>query len=154
MTALQGLGEELVDLSRERLVELALPEALLEAVLDAQRIKSHEGRRRQMQFIGKLMRSVEVEPIQDQLAVWRGSSRAAAAALHHLEQWRDKLIASDEALTALAAVAPPIAPDTLKALRSSVRQARQEQATERPPRHYREIFRLLRVILAPPPVTP
>jgi ribosome-associated protein len=147
MTALQDLGEELVELTRERLMQLALPEALEEAVLEAQRIRSHEGRRRQLQYIGKLMRSVEVEPIQAQLAVWRGTSRAAAAALHHLEHWRERLLEDDAALAEFTANAGPLEPATLTALRSSVRMARQERAAEREPRHYRELFRLLKEIL-------
>ncbi len=150
MTALQELGAELVELSRERLAQLALPEALFDAVLEAQRIRSHEGRRRQLQYIGKLMRNVEPEPIQAQLALWRGTSRAAANALHRIEHWRDKLLEDDAALTALGREAGALDQERFDALRASIRRAREERASDRPPRHYRQLFQLLRDILEVP----
>jgi len=148
MTALQDLGVELVDLSRERLEKVALPEELHDAILEAQRIRSHEGRRRQLQYIGKLMRKVEVGPITAQLESWRGSSRAAAAALHQIEQWRENLLADDAALDQLSARLGPIDPQALATLRTKIRSARAEKASDRPPRHYRELFQMLKELLA------
>ena len=77
--ALQKLGAALVDLSKERLATMALPEALREAIREAQRITAHEGRRRQMQYIGKLMRDVDPAPIQERFDAWNGQSKAEVA---------------------------------------------------------------------------
>ena len=79
MHALQKLGVELVELPRDRLASMRLPEELLAAVREAQRITAHEGRRRQMQFIGRLMREIDPAPIEERLAAWRGQSKAEIA---------------------------------------------------------------------------
>src|SRR5256885_5763215 len=76
MHALQDLGVELVELSDERLAAVDLPEPLREAVAEARRITDFEGRRRQMQYIGKLMREIDPEPIRAKLASWKSVSRA------------------------------------------------------------------------------
>ncbi|MGA2550754.1 MAG: ribosome biogenesis factor YjgA [Burkholderiaceae bacterium] len=154
MLALQDLGEELVKLSDERLAALKIPEELSLAVREAQHIRSHEGRRRQLQYIGKLMRSVEVAPIQSQLALWKGTSRAAAAALHQLESWRSRLLLDDAALSEFVAFAGPLEPDDLRSLRQVIRLAREERRAERAPRHYRELFRLLKQLTHPDAVEP
>lgn len=147
MTALQKLGEELVAASRDRLARVDMPDALRSAIHDAQRITSHEGRRRQLQYIGKLMRDVETGPIEAAIAVWRGESGAATAQLHALERWRNRLIDDDAALDALCvAHTAALNPATLKQLRTHIRMARKEQAENRPPRNYRELFQLLKEI--------
>ncbi|MBS1171219.1 MAG: hypothetical protein H6R12_49 [Proteobacteria bacterium] len=79
MHALQDMGEQLVELSAERLAQMALPDELRDAVREAQRITKHGGRRRQMQFIGRLMRSIDVEPIREALAAIEGRSAVAFA---------------------------------------------------------------------------
>ncbi|MBK8065947.1 MAG: DUF615 domain-containing protein [Betaproteobacteria bacterium] len=102
MHALQALGVELVELSRERLAQIELPERLMIEIREAQRITSHEGRRRQMQFIGKLMRETEEELIaaaRERLAAWKGLSKAETTRMHTMERWRDRLVADDAPLT-------------------------------------------------------
>lgn len=141
MHELQALGAELVELSAERLAAMGLPAALLTAALEAQRITSREGRRRQVQYIGRLMRGLDPEPIREQLAVRRGVSRGNAARHHALERWRERLLADDEALTEFVREQPGA---DLQALRSLIRNARKEASENRPPRAYRELFRVLR----------
>lgn len=141
MHALQKLGVELVELSRDRLASMGLPETLVEAVREAQRITAHEGRRRQMQYIGRLMREIDPAPIQERLDAWRGQSKAEIARQHGMERLRDKLIADDAALTEFAQNHPGV---DLQALRNLIRNARKETAEGRPPKSYREIFKVIR----------
>jgi len=138
---LQKLGAALVDLPPMQLELLALPDVLLKAVLDAQRITSHEARRRQLQYIGKVMRKVDPEPVRSALAAVGGRSAAARAQHRRLESWRERLIGDDEALTEYAGAHPGA---DLQALRSLIRNARKEIAEGKPPRAQRELFRVLR----------
>jgi ribosome-associated protein len=139
--ALQKLGTALVDLAPAQLEALALPEELVSAVRDAQRITSHEARRRQMQFIGKVMRKVDPEPVRAALAQIAGQSAAARARQQRLEQWRERLIADDGALTQFAG---EHAGADLQSLRTLIRNARKEIAEQKPPKAQRELFRVLR----------
>jgi len=138
---LQKLGAALVDLPAAQLESLALPADLLKAVLEAQRISSHGAKRRQMQYIGKIMRKVDPEPVRAALAAVAGSSAAARAQQMRLESWRERLIGDDEALTAFAGAHPGA---DLQALRTLIRNARREIAEAKPPRAQRELFRLIR----------
>lgn len=100
----QKLGEELVEAPRERVKRVPMPEDVLDAILMCQTITNHEGRRRQMQFVGKKMRTLdeeEIAVIQRAIEGWKGASKADTAALHALERRRDKLLADDKALTVL-----------------------------------------------------
>ena len=139
-TALQDIGTELVKLPAERVRNLDLPESLCAAVLEAQGIRSHGALRRQMQFIGKLMRSVDAEAITEQLAALRGESERAKARFHSLEQWRARLLADDAAVTEWQAAHPG---SDVQQLRQLIRNARREAAEHKPPRAYRALFRLL-----------
>ena len=141
MHALQKLGVELVELSKERLTSMDLPETLRDAIREAQRITAHEGRRRQMQYIGRLMRDIDPAPIQERLDAWRGQSKAEVARQHGMERLRDKLIADDSALTEFAQKHPEV---DLQALRNLIRNARKEAAEGRAPKSYREIFKVIR----------
>jgi len=143
--ALQKLGTALVDLAPAQLAALALPDELVAAVREAQRITSHEARRRQMQFIGKIMRKVDPEPVRAALAQIVGQSAAARARQLRLEQWRERLIADDGALTQFAS---EHAGADLQVLRALIRNARKEIAGQKPPRAQRELFRVLRDHLA------
>lgn len=148
MTALQKLGEELVGQTSERLANVELPDGLRTAIDEARSIHDHEGRRRQMQYIGRLMRDVDVAPIREAIDSWAGTSRAEAAALHALERWRERLIADDGALTEFAAEhTAALSPDNLQKLRNAIRMSRKEKVDGRPPKHYRELFRLVRTIV-------
>ena len=141
MTELQGLGAELVALSAERLASLELPESLADAVRAAQRISAHEGRRRQMQYIGRLMRAVDPAPIRERLDAWRGLSRTEIARQHALERWRERLIDEDDALTEFAGKYPGT---DIQVLRGLIRNARKERSEDKPPRAFRELFRMIR----------
>jgi ribosome-associated protein len=146
MHALQALGAALVELPESQLGSLALENKLHEAVLAARRIKSHEAKRRQMQYIGRLMRGVDPEPIRERLAAIEGSSARATAEHRRLEAWRERLLADEEALTEFAAAFPGT---DLQGLRSLLRNARKEMKEGKPPRAYRELFRFLKDAAAP-----
>lgn len=141
MHELQALGAELVGLSAAHLERMALPAALAQAVREARRIASHEARRRQVQYIGKLMRGVDAAPIRAQLAAVHGGSAAERARHRRLEHWRTRLLEDDGALTEFAAAHPA---SDLQQLRALIRIARREQAGGRAPRAFRELLRALR----------
>ena len=151
MTALQELGEELVSQPKERVKRVPMPEDVREAILECQKIKDHEGRRRQMQYVGKKMRTLEeaeIAAIQKVIDSWKGASKAETAALHAIERKRDKLLADDKALTELKEQYPDI---DMQHLRGLIRNARKEQAESKPPKAYREIFQILKQLQAPTP---
>jgi ribosome-associated protein len=143
MLELQALGAALVALPDAQLVRMALAQELLEAVREAKRVSSHEAKRRQLQYVGRLMREVDPEPIRAQLAAIQGGSAQAAAAHRRLETWRERLLQDDEALTAFATEHPGT---DLQALRTVIRNSRQEQKLGKPPRAYRELFRMLKAL--------
>mgnify|MGYP000854478903 CR=1 FL=1 len=140
-TALQDMGKELFELSRDQLKKMDLPESLLAALLEAKRLTSHGAMRRQMQYIGKVMRDIEIEPINQQLAAIRGESNIAKAAFHALENWRSRLIEDDAALNAWLAVHPET---DVQQFRQLIRNARKEAAEAKPPKSSRALFKLLR----------
>jgi ribosome-associated protein len=141
MTELQTLGAKLVALPESQLAEMPMDEKLRDAVLAARRIKSHEAKRRQMQYIGKLMRGVDPEPLRERLGAIDGHSARAAAQHRRLEGWRERLLADDGALTAFAAEYPDA---DIQAMRTLIRNTRKEQKEAKPPRAYRELFRLIK----------
>ena len=141
MLELQALGAALVDLSAAHLERMALPEALAQAVREARRFASHEARRRQMQYIGRLMREVDAAPIRAQIAAVEGGSAQERARHQRLEHWRARLLEQDGALTEFARAH---ATADLQKLRALIRNARKEQAEGKPPRAMRELFRVIR----------
>jgi ribosome-associated protein len=138
---LQKLGAALIALPAVTLDALDLPAQLLAAVREAQRITSHEARRRQVQFIGKVMRKIDPEPVRKAVAAITNQSATARARQKRLEQWRERLIADDAALTAFANEHPGT---DMQAMRTLIRNARKEIAERKPPRAQRELFRLIR----------
>lgn len=146
MHELQALGAALVDLPEAQIRSLQLDEDLREAVLEAKRISSHEARRRQLQYIGRLMRAVDPAPIRARLEALEGSSAEATARHRRLEQLRERLLADDAALTDFVAAHPGA---DAQALRTLIRNARREQKEGRPPRAFRELFRALKSLEAP-----
>jgi len=148
----QALGEALLTLRADLMARLDLPDKLIDAIAQAKKITNFEGKRRQMQFIGKLMRPLDTEPIRAAIDEQKNGSAQLTLALHLAEQWRDKLIASDDALGDWLSEHPETDAQQLRAL---VRQARKDAKPEKPgeaPRHgksYREIFQLVRQTLAP-----
>jgi ribosome-associated protein len=151
---LQKLGEALLDLRADLYQRLALPENLATALEELRRITSHEGRRRQLQYVGKLMRGLDPEVLQAARAALdeqRAGSAQQTLALHAAERWRDDLIARDEALQAWLEAHPGTDVQHLRAL---VRQARKDAAptqdevskglVPRRGRAFREIFQIVR----------
>jgi len=144
MTALQKLGAELIAEPRERVKRVPMPEDVRDAILECQTIKDHEGRRRQLQYVGKKMRTLEDEEvalIRKTIDSWKQPSRAETAAMHAMERRRDKLLADDGALTELRAQYPEL---DVQQMRTLIRNARREQAEQKPPKAYREIFQVLK----------
>ncbi|GJJ01319.1 hypothetical protein RugamoR64_18570 [Duganella rhizosphaerae] len=144
--ALQKMGETLVEAPRDRVKRVPMPEDVLDAILACQQITNHEGRRRQMQYVGKKMRTLdeaEVAVIQQTIDSWKGASKSETAAMHALERRRDKLLVDDKALTVLLEENPEL---DVQHLRTLIRNARKEQAENKPPKAYREIFQILKQI--------
>jgi ribosome-associated protein len=151
---LQQLGEALLTLREDLFAKLQLPEKLVEALAEMKRITNFEGRRRQSQYVGKLMRGLEDETLQaarEALDTQRQGSAQEAMALHEAEKWRDDLIAGDDALQRWIARFPDTDTQQMRAL---VRQARKDTPHDADavskglaPRHgraYREIFQLVK----------
>ena len=143
--ALQALGAELVKLSESKLAEIPMPERLRDAVMEARRIKSHGALRRQMQFVGRVMREIEAEPIQQALERLRSRDRTAASRFHQLEQWRDRLI--DEGDKALAEWLDEHPESDRQHLRQLVRNAAKEKKTGKPAGAGRALFRYVREVV-------
>ena len=145
MQDLQALGARLVKLNEAQLGAVGLDERLREAVLEARRIRSHEARRRQLQYVGKLMREIDPEPIRAWFAALDGESASGVAAHARVERWRERLLGDDAAFTEFARECPGA---DLQPLRTCVREARKERLAGRPPRHFRELFQLVKAAFA------
>jgi ribosome-associated protein len=144
MHALQDIGEQLVQLDFKRLTELGLPETLTDAILEAKRMRKHGALRRQMQFIGKLMRNVDAEPIREKLDGWSGLNLKHTAWLHAMERWRQRLLTDEQALGELGQQYPTA---DLQQLRTLIRNAQKERLANKPPRNFRAIFQELQRII-------
>ncbi len=144
---LQQLGRDLAEMPESRLLAVAMPENLRDAVLEMRRTRSHEGRRRQMQYVGKLMRQADAGPLREAVAQIKLGTALNSLQLHEAERWREELLADDDALTRWANDWPE---SDLQQLRALVRQARQQRLAEALPgqgqrqgRAYRELFRFV-----------
>lgn len=149
--ALQKLGVQLLDLPEARLKKLDLPEKLFDAIQEAKRISNFEGKRRQMQYIGKLMRKVDPEPIHAAVTAAKKGSATETLMLHRAEKWRDDLIAVEGAFEQWMREYPET--DT-QHLRSLIRQARKAIVpdaaageAQRQAKVYREIFQLVKTAM-------
>jgi len=140
MHELRDLGAELVELSVGQLKRIKLPENIYEAVRDCQKITAHGARRRQVAYLGKLMRGVDDEPIRAGLAMLRGESSAETARLHRLERFRTRLLEDEAVLAEIAALWPTV---DLQHLRTLRRNALKEQENNKPPKNFRAIFQVL-----------
>lgn len=149
MHDLQALGQELSELPASRVQALDLPESLRDALHEFHRTRSHEGRRRQLQFIGKLMRQTDDGPIREAVAAFKLGSARDTLALHQAERWREELLTDDEALTRWMAQHPA---SDLRQLRDLVRAARKtalaDSVEQRHGRAYRDLFQLIKTTLA------
>jgi ribosome-associated protein len=144
MTALQGLGEDLLNLPESRWEPLALPEILYDALRHAKKITNFEGKRRQMQYIGKLMRKIDPEPIREAVAAFKLGHAQDSLRLHQSERWRERLLANDEALQEFINEHVDV---DIQQLRNLVRAARKDAANEpekRSGRAFRELFQFIK----------
>ena len=145
MHALQAIGEQLVELDTKKLAEFDLPEILVDAITLARPMQKHGARRRQLQYIGRLMREVDASPIQQKLDSWQQNSKHQTARLHQLERWRDRLLSDEHALTEFAKQYPQA---DLQRLRLLIRNAQKEKAAEKPPNSFRLLFQELQASIA------
>ena len=143
MHELQKLGSDLVALSRDQLKRINLPDDLLTALLDWQRFTKHEAKRRQLQYIGRLMRLHDAEPIRNGLALLRGESAVETARLHRLERIREHLLADEKALHEVVAIWPHADLTHLRQLR---RNALKEKEANKPPKSFRALFQALQAL--------
>lgn len=144
MHELRDLGKELTELGKDQLAQLDIPENLRDAIREMKNINKFGAQRRQMQYIGKLMRDVDTAPILAKLDAWKGKSQHHIAYMHLLERWRDRLMESDAAFTELLAAHSQADAQRLRAL---IRNAQKEMEAGKPPRNFREIFQVLREII-------
>lgn len=144
---LQELGEALIAMPDEQLDALPLSERLRDAVVAARRITSHGAQLRQRQFIGKLMRKVDVAPIREAIEAQQNEQRAQARRFKRIESWRDRLIREGEPAIVELCAAHPAADAT--ELRQLATAARTELDHQRAPRAARELFQRLRDLLEP-----
>jgi ribosome-associated protein len=144
MTELQDVGAALVKLSEEQLARIDMPESLREAVLACRRFTRHEAIRRQMQYIGRLMRDIDAGPVAEQLAGLHAPSRKQTALFHVAEKWRQDMLADAESLGRFVEEFPEADPHRLRDL---VDRAREERGADKPPKHYRELFHVLNAII-------
>jgi len=145
---LKQLGRELLGFSDDALRQLLLPETLLEALRTAQKIKAHGAQKRQLQYIGKLLREVDDAPIRAAIEARDRQHATHTREFHRLEALRDHLLTGDEAALAEAMALFPLA--DRQHLRKLVRQARSEQEQKQPPRGSRQLFRYLRELQEAP----
>ncbi|MBV8045636.1 MAG: DUF615 domain-containing protein [Paludibacterium sp.] len=149
MDALQDLGRELLELSNDQLKKIDLPEDLLSAITEYKRINSHGAKKRQEQYIGRLMRDIDPEPIRAYLAVSKGESAAHTAWLHLIERWRERLLEDDTSLPDFVDAYPDA---DVQQLRNLVRNARKEKLEARPPKSFRLLFQLIKDIIPAPAI--
>ncbi len=143
MIELQKLGEELVALKPSALAKFPLPDDLAEAIKDAQRFKN-EARRRQLQYIGRLMRNIDPEPLQAALDKLRNKHSQSSAVLHKLEQLRDRVV--EEGDSAIEDVMEMYPEADRQRLRQLARQAKKEKQANKAPKASREIFQVLKIL--------
>ena len=143
--ALQVLGVRLVELEPGELKQFDLPDGLMDAILEAQGITANGGRRRQLQYIGKLMRNADGESIQRQLDVFQDGSKARKRYEKHIETWRDRLLSDSDAFAELVQEHPNVNQESLRAL---VAEARVEKEKQNPsPVAYRKLFKTLKTLM-------
>ena len=143
-TALQKLGEKLVKLSNDLLKQLDLPEELHDAVLHAKTIKSNAARKRQMQFIGTVMRKIDASRIQESVDDIEQGNYQKALDFQETEQWRDELIRGNKNI--LEEILGSCAAADRQTLSQLIRNAVREKSSNNPPRASRRLFHYLKEI--------
>lgn len=148
---LQALGKQLLEMPDNRLDDIGMPERLREALDAYKKTKSFEGKRRQLQFIGKVMREVDAEPLREAVAQFQMGHARNALALHQAERWRTELLSDDKDVVTRWAQEFPEA--DLQQLRALVRSARKDAAEvpeKRSGRAYRELFQYIKQAMESP----
>ncbi|HIU73340.1 MAG TPA: DUF615 domain-containing protein [Candidatus Aphodousia faecipullorum] len=146
LQALQDLGKEMTKLGAETLNRIPLPEDVREAIDEYAKMKSFGAQRRQLQLIGKRMNGLDPERVRQAIDLATGESRAAVAAHHKAERLRDKLLAEDAFLTEFIQTYPSL---DVQSLRQTIRSARREAATGKPPKSARELYRIIYPLVSP-----
>ncbi|APA86832.1 ribosome-associated protein [Paraburkholderia sprentiae WSM5005] len=144
MQALQDLGAALVALPKDALKRMPMTDKLDDAVREARRITDHEGKRRQIQYVGRVMRSLldsETAALRTALDTYNGVNKSETAKLHWIERTREKLLADDAALTEFIRQHPSADP---RQGRTLIRNARKEAEQSKPPRYFRELFQWIK----------
>ncbi len=148
MHALQALGEQLIQLNNSRLVKLSLPENLHEALITAKNIKKHGALKRQTQYIGRLMRNIDAQPIIDYLASLQAKKQQGNEEFKKIEIWRDKLLSQDfQALNDLISQYPHL---DIQHIRTLVRNALAQSKQGKTPKASRALFKYLRTSITQP----
>ncbi len=143
--ALHSLGRLLTKLPAAQLDNMSLPENLRSAIADYQRFTSHTAMKRQLQYIGRVMRNIDPEPIKQAHQRLLNQDRKVNAHFHRLEKWRDRLLnEGDSALTELIDEAPEI---DAQQMRQMIRNAQREASKNKPPKSARAIFQYLKEVL-------
>jgi ribosome-associated protein len=151
MEELQQLGKEMVALPKEKLKRLDLPDTLRTAIETAQRLQNaRSGLRRQLQYIGRLMRDIDAQPVAHQMRNWEAHHTGENARFHELERWRDRLLTDENSLQAFLQAYPAA---DIQTLRTLIRNAHKESEAQRPPKSTRALFKLLREISEASPDT-
>jgi len=141
--AQQALGVRLCELPKSKLLQLNLPEALQEAVLESAKITANGAMRRHKQYLGKLMRDIDHKPIEEQLARWDGKHNEENARFHAMEAWRNRLLNDQNAVTEFFALYPQA---DIQQLRTLIRNTQKELAGNKPPKSSRELFKVIRAL--------
>ena len=141
---LQDVGAALVKLNAEQLARIDLPQALREAVIECQRLSKHEAIRRQKQYIGKIMRNIDAEPILAQLEALEAPSKRQTALFHLAERWRTDLLADPASIARFVQEYPGADPHRLRRLVTAVQE---EKSDAKSPKHFRELFHVLNAIV-------
>lgn len=152
MHALQELGTQLIALSNAKLNKLNLNDNLLEAIKEAQLINAREGKRRLLQYIGKLMRFENADAIRHQLDIWENGSKEQAKAMHRIEALRDVLLRDDNALTQFFDEFPQTDPQHIRTLVRGARKEQQKNAElaegkEPVRKHYKQLYQAIKTIV-------
>lgn len=142
MIALQGLAEKLMKLSPELVKKCGLPDYFIEEVLDAISIKAHEAKRRKVQYVGKLMRNIDPQPLVDFLDDIETGNRTDNARFHRIEEWRDGLVEGDMAI--LEKIVDEFPDADRQRLAQLARNAKNEKKKNKPPKSARALFKALR----------
>ena len=142
--AAQEVGRKLVELPKDKLNKLALEESLRDAIAEAKRLTANGAIRRQLQYIGRLMRDTDLTPIVDQLQRWEGKHQEENARFHHMERWRTRMLEDAKVVEEFIQLFPQV---EVQRLRTLIRNAQKEHLANKPPKSSRELFKMIREIM-------